>query len=298
MQPIRRISIINARTIGFTIAFAIVGAMLLITGCGGGGGDGVSVNYNPSLPAGAVTLDTGNAIIIAEDAVGSRDTFASARADSSSKPSARELVKLINDQVSDTRQKLLSVATGAAQTLQCIDGDPASGTIKIIFNSTATNTSFSLEFTDCDQGVGIIIDGIISSIGNINNTTSDYSVQFGGDVTFTFTSDFSTLSMVMSASETGNEGTSAFSALMDYSVIDPLGSYLVTTTQPLVGNNFYNEFYIGGEIIIEGGGGTRLRIKITATNVATVELDDGLGFVNVVDAGNPITITPCEVTCF
>ena len=106
MQRNRRIPIINAKAIGFTIAFVIVGAMLLITGCGGGGGgggDGVSVNYNPSLPAGAVTLDTGNSIIIAEDAVGSRDTFASARADSSSKPSARELVKLINDQVSVTR---------------------------------------------------------------------------------------------------------------------------------------------------------------------------------------------------
>ena len=293
----RRIPMINARTIGFTIAFAIVGTMLLLTGCGSGE-ESVTVNYHPSLPAGAVTLDTGNAIVIAEDAVGSRDTFASARADSSSKPSARELVKLINDQVSDTRQRLSSVATGAAQSLQCIDGDPTSGTIKVIFNNTATSTSFSLEFTNCDQGIGIIIDGIISFIGNINNITADYTARFGGDISFTFTSDSSTLSMVMNASETGNEGTGAFSALMDFSVIGVFGNYLVTTTQPLVGNYTLNEFY-EGEIIIQGGANTRLRITITPVNVGTVAFDDGLGsgFVDVVDVGNPITITPCEGTC-
>ena len=103
----RRNPMINPKAIGFTIAFAIVGAMLLITGCGGSGGDSVSVNYHPSLPAGAETFTTANAIEIAEDAVGSKDIFL-ARGESSSKPSARELVKLVNDQVSDVKQRLSS----------------------------------------------------------------------------------------------------------------------------------------------------------------------------------------------
>ena len=72
----KRNPIINPKFIGFTIAFAIVAAMLLITGCGGGGdGGGGGVN----LPASGVpyvgstsraTLDAATAEVIAEDMAG------------------------------------------------------------------------------------------------------------------------------------------------------------------------------------------------------------------------------------
>jgi len=69
----RKTSTINAKAIGFTIAFAIVGTLFLLTGCGGGGGGGVN------LPAAGVpyegsktqaTLDATTAEAITNDLAG------------------------------------------------------------------------------------------------------------------------------------------------------------------------------------------------------------------------------------
>jgi hypothetical protein len=52
----------------------------------------------------------------------------------------------------------------------------------------------------------------------------------------------------------------------------------VTTAQSWEGNAFSAEIS-SGQLIIHGADNTRLRIKVTGINTATVELDEGSGFV-------------------
>jgi hypothetical protein len=81
----------------------------------------------------------------------------------------------------------------------------------------------------------------------------------------------------MNLSESGNNGTGAFTSTISFSLSGiPDGGFLVTTAQTWTGNAF--SFQVNsGQLIVYGSDDTRLRITVTGINTADVELDNGSG---------------------
>lgn len=281
MQPIRRIPIINARTIGFTIAFAIIGTMLLLTGCGGGGGPSYPT---PTLPAGAVVFDSGNAITMANQAMDSSGFVGITAKQQQVTSSVKSVMGFVAGQMTISNRSA-TIATGATQTtvFQC-GGGPNDGNITITASGNNSSATGTLSFNTCIEGT-LTINGSISFGGSINNA-GDFSFEGGGSITISDSSDF--ITMVMYFAETSNLDnppypfTSSFSFSLDGTGL-PDGGFLVETTQSFTGDI---NGVTGGQITIYGADGingnpTRIRIDITGIGTADVflDIDDGNGFI-------------------
>jgi len=264
---------------------------LLATGCGGGGGgsgDGDDAFPTPRLPADAAKFDALNANAIAVTAVeflGTLDTVAELKTETS--PSLPQVARLVTDRIMrGTRNSTLV----AARTEDISVGLCNPGSAIAEFDESGNSESGSVTFTGCDiEGSGIVINGRFSYVASVNNNL-DYSFQVGGSLTVTVSSE--SITIVMNLLETGNDGTGDFSSSVSYSLSGiPDSGFLVTTTQPWVGNVLVG--VTGGQLIVHGSDNTRLRITVTSTNTATVELDDGSGtFVPVPPPNDIISFIP------
>jgi hypothetical protein len=122
-----------------------------------------------------------------------------------------------------------------------------------------------------------VIDGSFFYEASMNATTLDYSFHIGGSLTMVVSSE--SIIIVMNLLESGNDSTGAISSNVSYSLSGiPDSGFLVTTEQAWAGNIFTAEIS-SGQLIVHGSDNTRLRIKVTGINTATVELDEGSGFV-------------------
>jgi len=252
---------INAKALGFTIAFAIVGTMLLITGCGGGGG-GTSYPI-PALPANAVVFDTTNAIDIANSAVSDSGYVGTSARQANILPSVNGVIDLLADQMNSTEQST-SVSTGVSQTTIIPCTDDGDITITVDGNESSAGT--------------VIVNGSISFDGT-GDSAGNFSVSGGGSINITDTIDPTSITMVMNFRESGNTSAGSFSSSFSFSIDGlPGGGFLVETIQPLAGADFD---VTSGEIMVYGGNGTRIRILITVPNTAEVFVDEGSGFVSV-----------------
>jgi len=108
-----------------------------------------------------------------------------------------------------------------------------------------------------------------------NNTTLNYQFAAGGTLSINVASEVVTV--VLNLDESGNDITGAYSSTISFSLDGiPGGGFLVTTSQPLVGNALSLEV-TGGQLILFGSDNTRIRITVTGTNMADIELDPGTG---------------------
>ena len=124
--------------------------------------------------------------------------------------------------------------------------------------------------------MGILFSGRLSFIASENFTTLDYSIRIGGTLTLSDGINPDAI-FVMDFNNSGNDGTGDFSSTTDFSVDGrPGGGYLVTTLQPIVGN-FFGVVYNSGQLVVDGSDNTQLRITVVPGNMASVELDEGLG---------------------
>ena len=268
---------INTKAIGFTIAFAIVGTMLLITGCGGGGG----ASYpTPGLPANAVVFDSFNATDIANRAVSDSGYVGTSARQAKPLSSLKAVMELASDQIRSTDQSS-SITTGASQTIviDCTDDfiPSSGGNITITVNGDESSATGSLTFNSCTFDGIVTVNGSISFDGTGNNA-GDFNFNGGGSITITDTSNSTSITMVMRFSESVNDFDGTFKSSFSFSIEGlPDGGFLVETTQPLVGDM---SGVTAGQIMISGGNGTRIRIDITGLNMADVFLDinDGNGF--------------------
>jgi hypothetical protein len=135
-------------------------------------------------------------------------------------------------------------------------------------------------FTNCDLG-GLLLDGNFPYEVSSNGATLDFDLQFGG--TLAFSNGMDTINLVLNFTESGNDGTGDFTLIPSFSLDGiPDGGYLVTTVQPLTG--IFNPVQLeDGELKVEGADNTRLCMTVTATNMVTVILDEGLGGGCIVD---------------
>ncbi len=251
----------------------VVSSMVLVVSCGGssGGGGGDGGFPTPTLPGGAARFDATNANSTAVTTMAFVDTFSLVtELKTEAAPSIPQVInRVINQFIKRNRN------SAAARTEDISAGLCVTGTAIAVFNETATSEAGTITFTNCDVGSGIVINGSIPYDTSWDNVTSDYSFLFGGTLSFQIGSD--TIVIVMNLSESGNIGAGDFSSSISFSMAGiPGGGFLVTTTQPLVGNAL-SLTVDSGQLIIEGADNTRLRITVTVTNTADVELDNGSG---------------------
>jgi len=260
---------ISSRTIGFSIAFAIVGAMLFITGCGGGGG---GPNYpRPTLPAGAVVFDSSNSLTMANSAINNSGYVGTVAKEQHAVSSVKDVTDLIVTQLVGGQQSS-SIVTGATQIVPCTDG----GNITLTINGNDSSASGSFSFNNCIEGV-ITVNGTFAFDGSANNA-GDFNFNGGGSITVSDTSDSTSITMVMRFSESGNiSGTITLSFSFSIDGL-PGGGFLVETTQPFVGTI---SGVTSGQLMVTGGNNTRIRIDITGFTTADVYLDinDGNSFI-------------------
>ena len=242
---------------------------LLVSACGGGGGGGGTVN--PTLPANAVTITNANAGQVADTAVGTLSTLASINAvEADTPPSTAQVIDIVTGKVFDRSRRTQSVVTGVTQTYSCTGG----GSVTVTYSETATSESGTVSFSSCTE-YSITINGSVTYSSTWNNSTYAYTDTANGSISYVYGS--TTFSIAMNYSETGNEYSGDYSLNMSYSVSGiPGGGFLVTTTSNIVGN-YYSGNVTAGQLMVQGAGGTRLRITVISNNYADVELDPGTG---------------------
>ena len=79
----------------------------------------------------------------------------------------------------------------------------------------------------------------------------------------------------MDFSVSGNDFSGEFSETLNFSISGITdGGFLFTTTQPITG---VDSDITGGQFIMSGSGGTRIRVTVVGTNLIDIELDNGSG---------------------
>ncbi|MCP4276059.1 MAG: hypothetical protein GY779_06895, partial [Gammaproteobacteria bacterium] len=155
-------------------------------------------------------------------------------------------------------------------TYDCLEGN---GTIVESYEESASSTNGSITYNSCYMGDGMYTDGTLLADVSSNISTGNFSLHMSG--TLTLSSELPDITLVLDVSYSGNQNSDDFSFTSTISVSGSAdGNFLVTTTEPITGNWF--DTY-SGEMLVEGGEDTRLRITVVATNQADVYLDDGSG---------------------
>jgi hypothetical protein len=259
------------------IRFLIGVSLVAISACGGsgsGGGDDDVVFPTPTLPAGAVKIDATNAEAIANSALDFTGILLGFAAKTEGSPSIPQVIKLVTDQVTKRNRNLGSNVAGKTEDVSaffCV-----TGTATDTFDETANSVSGEIKFSDCDIGFGIILNGTFPYEGSWNDATLDYNFHYGGTLTFD-DGIVPPITIVLNFTESGNDGTGDLSLTPSFSLDGiPGGGYLVTTVLPLLGN-FFSGLFTSGELNVGGADNTQLCMTVTAINMMTVELDDGLG---------------------
>ena len=255
----------------------MISSILVLASCGGGGGgdggSGDDGSPTPKLPASATKFDNTNANTIADAAVGFLGTLDSvAQPKTTNPPSMPQVIKLVVDRVIKRSRSSGSVAARAEDisAALCVAGSAIAD-----FDENANSESGSISFSNCDVGGGILVNGSFIYDSSWNDTTLAYNFRMGGRISFDFGTDLVTI--VMNLSESGNNGTGAFTSTISFSLSGiPDGGFLVKTAQSWTGNAF--SFQVNnGQLIVYGSDDTRLRITVTGINTADVDLDNGSG---------------------
>ncbi len=251
----------------------MVSSIVVLASCGSGGGGEDDGFPTPTLPSGAAKFDNTNANTIATAAVGFLDTLDSVtQLKRAEPPSMPQVVKLVIDQI---HKRIWSSEYVAARTEDISAGLCVTGTAIADFDENGNSVSGTITFSICDVGGGIIVNGSFIYDASWNDTTLAYNFHMGGTIDFDFGTDLVTI--MMNLSESGNDGTGAFTSTVSFSLSGiPGGGFLVTTTQPWTGNAISLQVD-SGQLIVYGSDNTRLRITVTGINTAEVDLDNGSG---------------------
>ncbi|VAX07499.1 hypothetical protein MNBD_GAMMA25-368 [hydrothermal vent metagenome] len=272
----------------------------LLAACGGGSGDDGN-NNGLTVPAGAVTITSGNAVTTgstsADVAVSAPSAIKNANitggitlTQPSSLLSTTDLVLALRKQLSSNAGSLTeqAVVSGIEINESCDFGGSISGT----YEETATRTNGTVKFNDCklfsSNETGLNGSLIIDFQEQSN---ADYSAKISGNFSFGIPEYPNISYQGLDFSATGNDDTGDYSIRVDVAVSGiPGGGFLFQTTQNFTGNdNSRPDCPTAGQFLVTGAEGTQLRATSAGTEV-TVEFNDGSGtFVEV--AASPVDCT-------
>ena len=253
--------------------FVIVASMALVVSCGGGGGGEDDRFPTPTLPADAMKFDATNANDAAQTIVGFSSTFSDLPVlKTETEPSLSQIVDSALDKIISWNR---NVSGTAARTEDISAGLCDSGSAIAQSSESGSSSSGDINFTNCDIGGVMQLNGNFAFDASWNDTTLDYNFHTGGTLSITFGTD--TVTVMMNLRESGNESTGDFSTDISFSMSGvPGAGFLVETDQRVTGNDFTMTL-TAGRLIAYGAGNTRLRITVTGPNQASVDLDDGSG---------------------
>ena len=276
---------------GIFLALIYVLAVVGIVASGGGGGGGPDVSFpTPTLPANAIVIThpMGNAKAVAESAIVYASTSSGSGFKTEAPRNALDIAKQVTDHFAERVRELSSAVTDKTEDFSfffCFNA-PA-GSAVADYSETATSLEGVITFGNCEFFTGLFVTGNTSISIDYDDATGDYSQQIGGTLVINYLGDSATV--VSNVRETGNDFSGAFSTTLSYSVTGiPEGPYLVTTSQPLVGNVFNLPFspITDGELIVTGGIGagpdnTRLRLDVVPGGQVDIYFDAGDGSMEV-----------------
>ncbi len=229
--------------------------ILLVTGCGGSGSNDTTV---PILLGDVVAFSSTNAMDIADAVLVARNNLSIT----------------------------LAVANVTLPTL-CSSG----GSFEVSSSGTSTVKDGIVKFDNCNFNNVVIINGSFSF--HIRITGAIVRRTGFGELSFTNPADSTSFELVMNFDDKSSPAKGSFGKLVNFAVVDfpQLGSFTAETTIEFVGN-FLTDQLSSGELLIYGGNDSLIRITVIATNIASVELDDGSGsgFIEIVRS--PIPIKP------
>ena len=165
---------------------------------------------------------------------------------------------------------------------------PTSGSLSAVYNETENSKSGSATYDLCTFTISPITMSFDGSISFSESWTpeSDYTDEVDGTLSILF--DELIYDMSFEATENGNSITGEYTLDIRYSITGTFsGGFLIYSVEPITGNNLFDDVY-SGIFIIEGAANTRLRLTVTATNVVSIELDQGTG--SFVDTGEIILL--------
>jgi hypothetical protein len=246
-------------------------SILLISSCSSSSDDDDDEGaVNPTLPADATTITAANASAIAAEAIGALETFDDLllRSELGQEPSIGDAYQLVIDKAFAHSHSSGKASGRSTETEACSEG----GSVTISYDETETSESGTVSFANCRE-FGLLIHGSLTYSSSWDNNTGAYTDAASGSISVSGDGVSGSLSLLLN--ETGNEFTGSYSTTVSLSVSgSPDGNYLLTTQQPITG---IDPNVSGGVIIVQGANNSRLRISVTNTNVADVELDDGDG---------------------
>ena len=229
--------------------------ILLVTGCGGSGSNETTV---PTLSGDAVRFSSTNAMDIADAVLVARNNLS-----------------------------LASMVAAVTLPTRCSSG----GSFEVSSSGTAKVKDGIVKFDNCNFNNVVIINDSFSF--HIRSAGPLLKLTGSGELSFTNPADSTSFNIVMNFDEKSVPVTGDFKRSVNFAVVDfpQLGSFTVEATTQFEGNSFTAQLY-SGELLIYGGNDSLIRIMVIATNIASVELDDGSGsgFIEIV--GSPILIKP------
>jgi len=250
--------------------FLAIGLISSLVACGGSSGGG---SKQPTLPADAVSITSNNAAAVAESAISTVESISiipTIIGVEANIPLVRIAINTLITNVFNEKNPATSVAAGVTDSYPC----PSDGSISDTYTfSGDTSYSGTATFSNCNSD-GFILNGSFGYSSTWNNDTGAYSDSGSGSLTTTIGSD--SFTMTVDYAETGNLSSGDYSVQLTYSITGSvIGGYLVETTQALQGT--YPGDVTSGQIIVTGANNTRLRITVTSSSTADIELDSGNG---------------------
>lgn len=262
----------------------MLGLLGIVASGGGGGGGGDSVSFpTPVLPANPVVITALNATDVATSAIIFSRVVTGVAGKSEARPSYQEIIKRATDPMIQRNRDSSAAPAGVTEDFSFLCFNAPGGSAIADYEESGNSIEGVINYTNCEILVGVFVSGNTSIRASFNFDNGDYSQQIGGTITITAAPD--TVTVVLNASESGNDFSGAFSGNVSFSLAGIADeTYLVTTAQTLIGNHYNFPFpqLTGGELIVTGGvdmgpGNTRLSLRVAAGNMVDVYFDDGQG---------------------
>lgn len=243
----------------------------------------------PGVPQDAATINVDNALVIASDALATTDDGIDDYFPKSGTQVKGGVIN-IKSQISKYTELAISktdTAAGVTETFDCW----VSGQIIISISGSATSGSITMDFNNCNDGLGDIVDGVITFSGSIDGAFELETATFTGNLSVTDIATQVTIELIgMNFRDTfyvAGVNVGDYTSYANYAIsgIPFIGGYLFETLTTIEGTSTYDSFWnayipdfpTAGQVRISGSNGTKLLITFNSNQTVTIELDDGTG---------------------
>ena len=254
---------------------AILSGLLIISGCSSSDDAGTSTT-TASVPANAVVIDEANAEATVASSVTTVDTLDIAFAvETTPAMGLKDALALIEPRINDAKNALKNSGSDPAYGVAVSESGncDVSGTFSFVGDEGGVSPNYTdsgtVTVVNCDDGLGIIINGTISWVDSGNYDTGDYNETLTGSISVEGTDPNNTFKFSFAGldfAETGNDlvfGSETYTITKATFSVDFVGGgvngggFLAGLTAPIVETSGgYDSCPESGTILITGANGS------------------------------------------